>query len=292
MHVPNMNNGTQDPPSLRIDLNMGTLADLPHFTKAPRAEGADLYQALRAAGFEGIQGGDLELCRKAGLRATTAWRVDRPGEAHDLARQWQDAGFDCVTLHVGTGFESEDDMRRVVEDIVRASDATGFPLYIETHRATITQDIWRTVRLVELVPDMRINGDFSHWYTGHEMVYGDINAKFDFAGPVFERTRYMHGRIGNPGSIQAALGDCTGDNVKHFREMWTRAFAGFLRTAKPGDTIGFAPEVLPSSIFYARKLRSEAGELVEESDRWEDALTLVRIARECFAAARERVAAN
>jgi hypothetical protein len=35
-------------------------------------------------------------------------------------------------------------------------------IYVETHRATATQDVRRTVDLVSRISEVRFNGDFSH----------------------------------------------------------------------------------------------------------------------------------
>src|SRR4029079_18276957 len=130
---------------------------------------------------------------------------------------------ECGTLHVGWGMEDDVEIDRVVGDIINASTKYDLPLYIETHRATITQDLWRTVQIAKRFPDVRFNGDFSHWYTGLEMVYGGIEKKLACAAPVFERVRFVHGRIGNPGSMQVDIGDGTNrPYVEHFKDMWTR----------------------------------------------------------------------
>src|SRR5690348_14780277 len=100
--------------------------------------------------------------------------------------------------------------------------------------------MWRTVKLTESIPYIRFHGDFSHCYIGHEMVYGEIENKLPFLQPVFDRTRAMHDRIGNPGCMQVDIGDDMGrPYVDHFKEMWTRAFNGFLKSAQPGDYIIF-----------------------------------------------------
>ena len=53
----------------------------------------------------------------------------------------------------------------------------------------------------------------------------------------------------------------------------------------PGLEIGFAPELLPPEIGYARLVPGPDGEPREEGDRWAQALVLTRIAGECFASA-------
>jgi hypothetical protein len=109
--------------------------------------------------------------------------------------------------------------------------------------------------------------------------------------PIFDRTRFMHGRIGNPSSIQVDIADGRSpvpqvfgiqNFVDHYRQMWTRAMAGFLKSAKPGDYLIFAPEILAPNIYYARMFPGPDGALREESDRYAQALVYARIARECF----------
>ena len=287
----NTNDGTKSPPALRIGLSGGSIAGLPDHSTAPRGTETEVLAAVRAAGFEAFQGGNTTLCHAAGLIPSAGGRIDAVGEATPLARRLRDQGYDCATLHVAKGIEDEARVYTLVEDILAASEAESFPLYIETHRATITQDIWRTVKIVERFPEVRFNGDFSHWYTGLEMVYGGIEEKWTFMASVFERVRYLHGRIGNPGSMQVAVygAQDTASYVGHFREMWTRSMVGFLRDAQPGDYLTFAPELLTSTIYYARTLPDAAGNPTEESDRWEQSLVYADIARECFADAQSRV---
>ncbi len=290
--IPNTNDGSTRPPRLRPAITMGNLAELPAFSTGPRGEGPERYAAIRAAGYEAVQGGDPTLARQAGLDYFAGGRVNAPDEADARIAHWRDQGALAATVHVAWGFEPDEQVDRLVHAILEASARRGLPVYIETHRATITQDIWRTVELVGRIPDIRFNGDFSHWYTGHEMTYGDFAAKLDFCQSVFERVRFMHGRIGDSSTMQLDVGEGTGDNVEHFRAIWTRCMAGFLAAASPGDYLTFAPELLPPSNRYARLVRAADGTLTEDSDRWQQAQVLLRIAQECFEQARQAVTAG
>lgn len=116
-----------------------------------------------------------------------------------------------------------------------------------------------------------------------ELAYGNFEAKLDALASVFERVRFLHGRIGTPGCIQVDLGEQTDQSfVSHFREMWTRTFRAFITTAAPGDTIAFLPELLPPVNFYARPFRGLNGRMLEDGDRWQQACVLAEIAADAF----------
>lgn len=282
--IKNTNDNTTARPHLKCYINSGNLFNLPAYSSGPQGNELELLKAAKAAGFQGVQFANPELCRELGLGVAGSGRVNRVDEVEPVAIKAKEQDLECVTLHVGWGLEPDEEVWRLVEAVLEASQKHDIPLYIETHRATITQDMWRTVQIVNKFPEVRFNGDFSHWYTGQEMVYGGFETKLAFLAPVFERVRFIHGRIGNPGSIQVDIGDGHKDlsYLSHFKEMWTRSFAGFLKSARGGDYFCFAPELLQPEIFYARTFPNKDGHLIEEGDRWQQALLYNRIAQECF----------
>jgi len=244
--------------------------------------------AIQAAGYDGIQFIDpldraaLAQARALGLGVCGSNRVNTPAEAAPIAQAAAEAGLECLTLHVGWGMESDDEGARLIEAVLDAATRHCIPLYVETHRATLFQDMQRTVQFIARFPSLRFNGDFSHWYTGSEMVYGGFENKLAFIQPVLDRARFIHGRMGNPGSMQVAIvPDDPAPHVAHFRTLWTRCFQAFLRDPAPQQPfITFTPELLAPDIFYARTFHA-----AEESDRWQQSLLLAQVARECFSAA-------
>jgi hypothetical protein len=184
---------------------------------------------------------------------------------------------------------------RLVEAILAASGKTRLPIFIETHRATITQDMWRTVQITKRFPDVLFNGDFSHYYCGQEMPYGGLEMKMEFMAPIFDRVGFMHGRIASPGQMQMPIDDSSTrpaaasgaiDYFTDFRDMWTRAMRGFLQHAQLGDILIFSPELLSGTSYYARLFPNQAGKLIEETDRYQQALLYRDIAKACFNQAR------
>jgi hypothetical protein len=219
-------------------------------------------------------------------------RLYEASQIFETARTHREEGADATTVILGSGVEDDGEAATLAEAFVDASVRLSYPLFLETHRGTITQDLRRTLDLVRRFPDLRFNGDFSHWYTGHAMAHERFEEKLALLAPVFARTRFLHGRIGTTGSMQVAVAEGAEDeHVLHFKEFWTRSFAGFLRSAKPGDVMVFAPELLPArltlhgrpiNVNYARFFESAGGGLREETDRWQQALILCRLAETCF----------
>jgi hypothetical protein len=287
------NDGSGAAPSLRVYLNLDNLVDLRADTVWPRLDGLPRYQRLKTDGFEGVQLTNDPPLPGAPLPHCGLDRINAPAEADVIAAQHVDRGDQCLTLHVGWGLEDDLEVFRLVEAVLAASNKHRLPTFIETHRATITQDVWRTVQITRKFPEVRFNGDFSHYYCGLELVYGDWGTKLAFMEPIFERVGFIHGRIASPGCIQVAINPTIPSSyLEHFKELWTRAMLGFLRKAVPGDLLIFAPELLASTHFYARCFPNAAGELVEESDRYAQALIYKDLARACFAEAQRRLAAS
>jgi sugar phosphate isomerase/epimerase len=264
--------------------SLGCYVNLGSLDKSSRTSDAS-FHAIREAGYDGVQFGDfphpdrVHAAQTLGLGVCGSGRVNAPAEASPLAQKAVDSGFECLTVHVGWGMEDNLEVDQLAASVIEASRQHRIPLYVETHRATILQDIWRAVQLVKRFPELEINCDFSHWYTGLEMVYGGFEKKVEFIRPVIDRMGFIHARIGNPGCIQVDIGDgdsATRPYVGHFCTVWTQVFAAYL--SKPAThRFCFATELLGPEIYYARVFNGK-----EESNRWEQALVLVKLARECF----------
>ena len=288
----NTSDGSASAPRLLAGISFLTPAELPEWSAGPRGDRAEVYAAIKTAGYEAIQTLEPAAAIAAGLIPTGLARVfDDVDQIRDTARHWRDAGCDCTTIQLGTGLESDAEMARLAEALLEISQAEKHPIYLETHRATMTQDIRRTLDLVERFPELRFNGDFGHWYIGHELTYGDMDMKFDAMRPVFERTRFLHLRVSSNAFGQLTASDPAElRHLDYYRRMWTASFEGFLRAAKSGDYIAVHPELLPARAFYPKMVPGPDGVMREESDRWTESAFLIDVARECFAAAQRAVA--
>jgi hypothetical protein len=290
---------------LRLVLNTWTICNLPEFSVFPADMSAtDSVGFFKDAGYEGLQlEADDPLVSAglaAGMHVSATGRVVRADDAVRLCQSHRDMGFSLTTLHVGTGFESQADGLRLMEAVLEASAQTGYPLLVETHRATLTQDPRRTLDFLDTFPELYLNADFSHWYAGCEMPYGDFDYKVKALQTVFDRTRYMHGRMADSSCIQVPVSGRDATNSRHFSEMWSRSFSGFLQNTGKLERISFAPELLPNwavlqgqhvEINYARMRQGSDGP-VEETDRWTEALLLCEMAKAAFQRATEAQASE
>lgn len=280
---------------LRLVLNTWTICNLPGFSIFPaNMDAADVVQFIKEAGYEGLQMDVSDSLVAAGLATgmhmSATGRILSAVDAVTLCKSHKDTGFSLTTLHVGTGFENQSDGLRLMEAVLDASAKINYPVFVETHRATLTQDPRRTLDFLIMFPDLYLNADFSHWYAGCEMPYGDFDAKLEALRPVFDRTCYVHGRMADSSCMQVPVSGPDATNSRHFFEMWSRSFSGFLRNANEKERISFAPELLPNSailngrhveINYARLKQSPDGP-IEETDRWSEALMLCEMAKAAF----------
>lgn len=290
-HPRYLNDGSGDAPKLRVFLNLDNLVDLPGDSIWAGGGNGQVLEQLAADGFEGVQLTNDGHPPRGPLAYCGLGRINQPGEALPLAEKHAARGDLCLTVHVGWGIEDDDEVFRLVEAILAASQRVPLPIFIETHRSTITQDMWRTVQITKRFPEVLFNGDFSHYYCGQEMVYGGLEKKIEFMKPIFDRIAFMHGRIASPGHMQVPIDDDASrpaaavglvDYFADFRTIWARAMRGFLDHAGAGDVLVFAPELLAGTYYYARLFPGPDGRAVEESDRYAQAILYAALARRLF----------
>jgi hypothetical protein len=271
------------PPQLLVYAHSWGLLELPRGRPAWSFEEA-LGQVV-AAGFQGVQA-EPERGREildAGLRFAAGGRAqDIPG-IDALVSRSADAGAHCLTMHLGWGDEDDDAADRLVIATLDAAQRHAIPVFIETHRATVVQDLWRTNRIIERNPQIRFNGDYSHYYVAHEVPYRGFASFRQQIKPVLERTAFFHGRVSNGQCIQVSIADpAQQPHLENFRVLWRAGMQHWRQHAGPGDVLPFVPELGPPSAGYAITLLDESGTRREIADRWRETLQLKAIAEELW----------
>ena len=136
------------------------------------------------------------------------------------------------------------------------------------------------MQLLDAVPGMRLAADLSHYVVDREMPCPPTPYLQGLISRVLARSDSFQGRVAARGQIQVALGFPQNAKwVSLFRSWWREGFFAWRATACDGR---YAPwyflcELGPPD--YA--ITDAAG--CELSDRWTEALTLARWARELWA---------
>jgi sugar phosphate isomerase/epimerase len=285
---PNVNDGSNDPPKLRVYANGWGLLELPRLPREKSWTADERLDRIADAGFAGLQADAkyLDGLKRRGLRFCTSARVSVLNDVDPAIRKASESGAECITLHVGWGMESDAETDALVDAVLASAHGHRIPAYIETHRATITQDLWRTCELARRIPEVRFNADLSHYYCGCEMGYQGFDTTIGYLEPILARTGFFHGRISDGQCMQVDVGDGR-ENVhaRNFVRAWRRGMELWLRGARRGDVLIFAPELGPPSSGYSITTRDPAGQVIELSDRWKQSLVLKRLAEEAFALA-------
>jgi len=284
----NVHDGSTQPPRLAVYGNTWGLLELPKLPRSREWSFEEKLDRLVEAGFHGLQAGpgEAEQIRASGLRYCSSGRINLPADADHAVKEAAHVGADCLTVHAGWGMETDAEIDALVGAILNASEKHRCPVYIETHRATLAQDIFRIVELTKRIPEVRFNGDFSHLYCGQEMGYRGFATTRHYVTPILQRTSFFHGRISDGQCMQSDVGDGR-ENVhaRNFQSLWEEAMGYWLKDAKPGDILPFTPELGPPSSGYSITQRDITGTVVELSDRWQQSLVLKRLAEEAFTAA-------
>lgn len=277
---------------LRRDICLGGMARLVPDSVGHGLGLADQLALLGSYGYRGVVAWDSwDMIHDAGLIPCGMGRILAPEEALPLARRHADVGLDFTTLHVGAGFESDDEMIRLAEAVLEAAAVTGHALHIETHRATMTQDVRRTTELVARFPELSFTLDFSHWYTGHEMTYGgEFAERLAWCDPVFARVASIQLRMGTSGAIQRPLDPSSQHYADHVAAL-DRCLAVRADSADPPGVLPVAPELLPAWLGEGSEARPiHYADETETSDRFAEALALSELAEGCAGQARSRTA--
>jgi hypothetical protein len=155
--------------------------------------------------------------------------------------------------------------------------AAGVELQFETHRNSITNDMFATLQLLDAVPEMVLSADLSHYVVGREFDYPPDARTEDHVARLLARSGSFQGRIASRQQIQVPFGfPQYAKWLGLFLGWWEAGFRQWRRHGSCGSTTGvlnFLCELGPHE--YA--MTGPDG--CELSDRWEEALILKDHAR-------------
>jgi hypothetical protein len=170
------------------------------------------------------------------------------------------------------------------------AERAGVPLQFETHRNSITNDMFATLQLLDAVPEMVISADLSHYVVGREFDCPPDARTESHVTRLLERAGSFQGRIASRQQIQVPFGfPQYAKWLDLFLGWWEQGFRHWRRHGSGGSPTGvlnFLCELGPHE--YA--MTGHDG--LELSDRWEEALILQSHVRRLWSALDDELLAS
>jgi sugar phosphate isomerase/epimerase len=279
-----VNDGSSATPRLRMQQSIWALTNLPiNAQEWPLAEKLDNAVAAGFSGIEAFCRDDQFADQVAGPihdrnlplgMIVPAADVDELLPAIERAHRVR-AEYLCA--HVTGSLKASPRIADILEEMYEVTNDAGLPLLIETHRGTVTQDLRRTVKVINRFKKIRFMGDFSHYAVAGELKTPWSEDVWDHFSQIARRCSAWHGRISFGLQVQNDIGDGSGELPQQFKKLWTIGMAAWLAKAQPGDILPFTCELGPAA-YAITDLQGR-----EVSDRWQQSLVIKRLAEEAWA---------
>lgn len=278
--------GSSRSPRLEVFQSTWAMVDLPNPSHPWDLQDAVAW--MRDQGFGGalqwVADADADFpvvaqIRRSGLLVGVGISVYEETAVVPVARRAQDLGVSFVNAHLHDAFASDAQAVARLDALYEGCDAIGMPLFVETHRGTVTQDLLRTIAYARQVSRMRFTLDASHYVVAGEVTQPDAAPRFNEAlSEIIVRSASIHARVSNGEQVQVDIGDGSGPLVSPYIGWWTSAYQHWLKAAAPGDFFPFVCELGPRPYAITVPSGSPFPTGAELSDRRAQALVFKHIA--------------
>jgi len=161
--------------------------------------------------------------------------------------------------------EAVADVRRWIGE----AEERNMPLLFETHRDGLLNDLYFTLQLMDLVPEMRLCADLSHFVVDRELRAPIPERDQRYISAVLNRSDCFQGRIANREQVQIQINFPQHQVwVEIFKAWWKEGMRAWRKRNDADATLVFLCELGPPP--YA----ITDGEQNELSDRWEESLQI------------------
>ncbi len=192
---------------------------------APWRTVSEFIPDARAEGYSGVEFPlahlDFENCDAADRLATVSRALlesglsvipliaTRPADWSDPAAHLEDFKRQAAlveqlsatkaAVHCGADSFDHETAVHFLRDCLSVANEHGFEPCIETHRGRPLNDPWKTARLLDALPEMKLTSDLSHWHVVVDREPLDIMDLFDEAS---RRSGHVHARVGHEKGAQ------------------------------------------------------------------------------------------
>lgn len=157
----------------------------------------------------------------------------------------------------------------VVQRWMAEAAARDMPLLFETHRDSLLNDLYYTLQLMQLLPEMRLCADLSHIVVDREMRHPVSQRDQGYISSVLQRSDCFQGRVANREQVQIQIDFPQHQEwVQVFKDWWRDGMLAWRRRNADDAELVFLCELGPPP--YA----ITDGQQRELSDRWDEALQI------------------
>ena len=157
----------------------------------------------------------------------------------------------------------------VVQRWMREAEDIGMPLLFAPHRDGLLNDMYFTLQLMDLVPEMRLCADLSHFVVDRELRAPVPERDKAHIESILDRSDCLQGRIATREQVQVPIGFPQHQQwVEIFKGWWRFGMRQWRQRSADDATLVFLCELGPPP--YA----ITDGEQRELSDRWEESLQI------------------
>ena len=166
----------------------------------------------------------------------------------------------------------------LLEGWQRLAEQIDVPVYIETHRYRLTNDLLFTLEILKELPNLQLLGDLSHYVVGHEIPFDEgADEEIKQLQHIMRHCHAYHGRVASREQVQIPLGFPQHQVwVEAFRTLWRWGFQNWLERANENDTLSFTCEL------GTRPYAITGTDGHDINDRWQDSLRLKQMAEEIW----------
>jgi hypothetical protein len=157
----------------------------------------------------------------------------------------------------------------ILEGWQHMAERAGVPVYVETHRGRMTNDLLFTMGLLDAFPDLRFTVDLSHYVVAREITLPVRNDVAAMIGRILDHGWAIHGRVAGTHQVQVELSLPQHQPwLAQFEAWWAAGFRNWRGRAGENATLSFTCELGPAP--YA--MTGPDGR--DQTDRWAEALLL------------------
>lgn len=242
---------------------------------------------IRQAGFDGFSSmwDSAALAREAGTLAQaegmvvegTCLPVDIE-QVGDYLEWGTTYGLHHLNLQLNMRPRSLSEALEILDRLEALTAQADFPVYVETHRGRMTNDLLFMLDLLEARPGLKLLADLSHYVVAREVELPVSDETDRQIARVLDNAWAFHGRVAGSGQVQLPTSFAQHQPyVDQFAAWWARGFASWRQRAGADDALTFVCELGPQP-YYA--ISGEDGR--DLTDRWAESLAMQALVRDIW----------